>query len=80
MKIYRRNGRGNISGEKVREARESAGLSQEQLAAKLQLDELNIPQKSISRIETGDRIITDFELIALAKALDVTVYYLLGLQ
>ena len=33
---------------------------------------------AISRIETGDRIVADYELEYLADALGVTIYYLLG--
>ena len=68
----------NISGERVREARERAGLSQERLAYKIQIAGLDITQKAISRIETGDRIVADYELEYLADALGVTIYYLLG--
>lgn len=57
--------------------REKAGLSQEQLAAKLQLAGLNLNQKAISRIETGERIVADYELITLAEVLDATVNELL---
>lgn len=77
MKIYKPSGRCNASGEQVRSCREAAGLSQEQLAAKLQLAGLNLGQKAISRIETGERIVADFELEYLADALGVTVNYLL---
>lgn len=80
LKIYRPDGRCNVSGLKVKAAREAAGLSQEQLAAKLQLGGLNITQKAVSRIETGDRIVADYELGHLARALDVTVYHLIGLE
>ena len=78
MKIYTPSGRCNASGEQVRSCREAAGLSQEQLAAKLQLAGLNLGQKAISRIETGERIVADFELEYLADALGVTIYHLLG--
>lgn len=78
MKIYRPDGRCNVSGDKVREIREQAGVSQEQLAARLQLLGLSITQKAISRIETGDRVVADYELEFLAKSLDVTIYHLLG--
>ena len=61
-------------------ARERAELSQEGLAAKIQLEGLNITQKVISRIETGDRVVADYELAYLADALDVTIYYLLGIN
>lgn len=80
MKIYKPDGRCNTSGCNVRIAREKAGISQEQLAAKIQLKGLNINQKAISRIETGDRVVADYELEFLADALDVTIYYLLGID
>ena len=78
VKIYRPNGSCNISGIRVREARETIGISQERLAARIQLAGLSITQKAISRIETGDRIVADYELPYLASALGVTVYYLLN--
>ena len=60
--------------------REEAGLSQEQLAAKLQLAGLNLTQKAISRIETGDRVVPDFELIYLSQALNTSINALLNLD
>lgn len=79
MKIYKFNGKCNISGEKVRLERERLKLSQEELAAKLQLLGLDVTQKAVSRIETGNRVVADYELIALSKALEVTVDYLLNI-
>lgn len=80
MKIHRPNGKCNISGRKIKAAREQANLSQEQLAVRLQLAGLNITQKVISRIETGGRVVADYELEFLAEALGVTVYYLIGME
>lgn len=80
MKIYKPNGRCNIAGIKVKAARVDAGLSQEQLAAILQLDGLGITQKAISRIETGDRIVADYELAYLARALHLSISDLLGVE
>lgn len=77
MKIYRPDGRCNVSGEVAKKLRERAGLSQEQLAARIQLAGLSITQKAISRIETGDRVVADYELGYLADALGVSVDYLL---
>ncbi len=79
MKIYKFNGKCNVSGERIRQEREKSKMSQEKLAAKLQLLGLDVTQKAVSRIETGDRVVADYELIALAKALDVTIEYLLNL-
>ena len=79
MKLYKyENGKCNISGSKIRSLRESADLSQEQLAARLQLAGLNLNQKAISRIETGERVVPDFELLYFSKVLGVTVQELLG--
>ena len=58
----------------MRQTRERENLSQEQLAAKLQLAGLNITQKAVSRMETGKRVIADYELPYLADVLDVTIY------
>ena len=78
MKIYKYQGRCNASGENVRRIREGKKLSQEQLAAWLQLEGLYINQKAIIRIETGDRVVADYELLYLAKVLRVRVEDLLG--
>lgn len=80
MKIYKPDWRCNVSGERVKAARERAGISQEQLAAKIQLAGLSITQKAVSRIETGDRVVADYELQYLADALGTSVLYLLGME
>ena len=78
MKLYKyKDGKCNVSGNKIRLLREEARLSQEQLAAKIQLAGLNLNQKAISRIETGDRVIPDFELLYFSSVLKVPVNELL---
>lgn len=79
MKLQKPEGRANSAGVRLRQRREALGLSQEQLAARAQLEGLNITQKTVSRIETGDRVVPDYELPVLARALGVTVDWLLGL-
>lgn len=69
----------NCCGEKVRLAREQAGLSQEQLAAKVQLQGHALTQKAISRIEAGSRVVPDYEIPLLANALQVDPLWLLGI-
>lgn len=81
MKIYKRkDGRCNASGPQIKSLREAAGLSQEQLAAKVQLAGLNLNQKAISRIETGDRVVPDYELIFFSEALGVPIERLLSAE
>lgn len=77
MKIYNYKGRYNISGENVKHLREARKLSQEQLATLMQLKDVQMSQKAISRLESGVRIITDYELMILAKVLNVDVESLL---
>ena len=68
----------NICGHNVRLLREQKKISQEQLAAKLQTEGLGVNQNSISRIETGKRLVADYELKALAKVLNVDIETLLS--
>ena len=80
MKIYDFNGSKNICGKRIKEARKSLKLSQEMLAAKLQVEGINIERDSISRIEIGTRFVADYELLVLCKILSVTPEYLLGIN
>lgn len=66
------NEKHNICGERLRKIRKRRGLSQEDLAAKLQLRGLDLTQKAISRIETGSRLVTDYELKYLAEVLKIS--------
>ncbi|MCD8098287.1 MAG: helix-turn-helix domain-containing protein [Lachnospiraceae bacterium] len=78
MKIYRyANGNCNASGAQIRDLREKAGWSQEQLAARTQLAGLNLNQKAISRIETGERVVPDYELLYFSEIFQVSVEALL---
>lgn len=80
MKIYDFDGRKNISGERIREARIKARLSQGTLAARVQLEGIVIERDSISRIEIGTRFIPDYEIPAFAHALGVSALWLLGIE
>jgi transcriptional regulator with XRE-family HTH domain len=75
--------RANIVGDRVREARLKAKppITQEELAARLQVQGFAyIDQAKISRIESRIRPVNDYEVIALAKALGVSINWLLGQQ
>lgn len=77
MRLYTLDGKCNISGERVREIRMKRGLTQEALATKLQLAGLQMGQMAVSRIETGKRLVPDFELPIIAEVLEVTTDWLL---
>ena len=78
MKIYDYDGKKNISGDRVREARRQKQWSQTALALKLQLKGVTIERDSISRIENGTRFIADYEIRVLSETLNVSVLWLLG--
>lgn len=79
MRLLTLDGKCNCSGERIRESREAAKLSQEQLAARIQLRGHALTQKAISRIEAGQRIVPDFEIPLFAVALGVDPLWLLGI-
>ena len=80
MKIYDFNGKKNISGRRIRHARRRLSLSQADLAARLQVEGVQIERDSISRIEIGTRFVPDYELLFFAKVLGVSAEWLLGLR
>ena len=70
----------NIIGDRVKESRtdRKVPMTQDQLSGKLALLGVSIDRAGISKIETGQRCVLDYEVKALAKALGVTVDWLLG--
>ncbi len=71
---------GNICGDRIRIARalHKPPLTQEQLAIEIQLNGLEMTQLMISRIEKNQRHVIDAELLALSKALGVSMDWLCG--
>lgn len=72
---------GNICGDRVRlgRAMHKPPLSQKALAMKLQFLGLdNITESMLSRIEKGERHVIDLELKLIAKALNVSIDWLVG--
>lgn len=72
MKITKYNNYKNISGNKLKELRKKAKLSQQDLAEKLQLEGIDLTSKEISKIETNKRLVQDFELFAFARIFKVS--------
>nr|WP_326184920.1 helix-turn-helix transcriptional regulator [uncultured Oscillibacter sp.] len=78
LKVYDLlEGRRNVSGERVRQMRTKKRLTQADLAAKVQTTGVILEQDAISRIESGGRMVQDYELRALAAVLGVTSDWLL---
>ncbi len=77
MKIYDYNGRKNLCGERIHEARCRLRLTQSELAARLQCEGITLERDCISRIEIGTRFVADYELMILSHVLDVKIEWLL---
>lgn len=73
------NGRNNIAGIRIKYYREHRPekTSQNKLAKLMQLSGIDLDKNAIQRIEVGQRFVTDIELKAFAKVLEVTYSELL---
>lgn len=78
MRRFQFEGKNNVSGDRIRELRLRARLSQAALAAKMQTEGAIIEQDSVSRIETGSRLVTDYELLVLTRIFNTTADWLIG--
>jgi transcriptional regulator with XRE-family HTH domain len=70
----------NVIGHRVREARLALkpAVSQEDLCGRLARARIRMNQASVSKLESGQRYIMDYEIAALAKALKVSASWLFG--
>jgi transcriptional regulator with XRE-family HTH domain len=63
----------NVVSAEIRRERLAQGISQDELAARLQRYGWDVGRTTITKIELGERCVTDFELVALADVLQITV-------
>ena len=78
MKIYDYGGQKNISGDRIHQARTAKRISQADLSSRMQVKGVLIEREAISKIETGDRFVTDYELMVFSDVLGVTMDWLTG--
>ena len=67
-------GKNNICGENVYNLRKNfvPKMSQRMLAERLQLLGIDVDKNAIQRIESGQRFVTDIEIIALSKVFNIS--------
>lgn len=63
----------NMIGGNVKKYRRLRKMSQQKLSDKLELLGVYVCRGSVSRIEDYSRTVTDIELFAIVKALDITM-------
>ncbi|MBQ7800010.1 MAG: helix-turn-helix transcriptional regulator [Oscillospiraceae bacterium] len=61
----------NVVGDTIKEYRHKRKMSQQALSNKLELLGVYVCRGSVSRIEDKTRTVTDIELYAIAKVLDI---------
>jgi DNA-binding XRE family transcriptional regulator len=67
----------NIVGPMVKRIRQRRGWTQSILTAKCAISGWDINEHTIAKIEAGIRCVKDWELLRLAKALDIKVHDLI---
>lgn len=77
MKIYWNGKSKNIIGSKIKTLRKSVGLTQKELAEKLQLEGHEFSDLTILRIEQGTRFVPDYEVVILAEFFKISADELL---
>ena len=80
MKKTRKSLGRNILGGRIRKARLDCKppVSQEDLAGRLASQGILLDRSAVSRIESQDRYLMDYEIAAIARALKVSVASLFG--
>lgn len=70
----------NIVGGRVAALRRSRGIKQKDFLSRLQTLGMDISATSLSRLEGQHRLVQDYELVILARALNISVEELLGTE
>lgn len=72
------DGLNNFCGKRIARKRKEINISQRELADRLQLIGLDVDKNAIQRIECGKRFVTDIEIRAFSKILDLSYEDLLS--
>ncbi len=82
FKTKTEDGKNNICGQKVYELRKNSKpkMSQRMLAERLQLEGMDVDKNAVQRIESGQRFVTDIEILILCKIFNVSCDELLSKQ
>ena len=68
----------NICGAKVEQRRKAIGMKQKDLLTQLQIKGIDLNASGLSKLEGQLRSVNDYELVAIADTLGVTINWLLG--
>ncbi|MBR1811474.1 MAG: XRE family transcriptional regulator [Clostridia bacterium] len=68
----------NICGAKIEQRRKAIGMKQKDLLTQLQIKGIDLNASGLSKLEGQLRSVNDYELVAIAETLGVSVNWLLG--
>ena len=68
-----KTGRNNVIGLTIARCRKELHISQRELADRLNTIGLAIDKNAVQRLESGQRFVTDLEMLYLAQVFDVTL-------
>lgn len=68
----------NIVGAKVEQRRKAIGMKQKDLLTQLQVKGIDLNASGLSKLEGQLRSVMDFELVAIAETLGVSINWLVG--
>lgn len=80
MKLVLDSENRNTIGYQIKSARLNCKMTQKELSIKLETLAVYIDRASISKLEQKKRIVTDIEILALSKVLNVSIPWLFGLE
>lgn len=80
MKLNGWNGKRNVCGPMIRAERRKQGVTQTELCEQLRAYGVNLNQKVLSNIELQKRHVTDYEVAALIRVLQVEPLEFLSLN
>ena len=71
FKIKAPDGTNNLCGKRLSEIRKNKGISQRELAKRMQLKGYDVDHYFIRRVENGERFVTDIDLKIFCETLDI---------
>lgn len=72
-----KDGKNNMCGSNIAIYRKEMGISQRELADRMQLSGIDMDKNAVQRIEAGKRFVTDIEISVFSKVLNKTIDELL---
>ena len=73
-----KSGKNNLCGTQIASLRKKLKISQRELADRLQVAGLDVDKNAVQRMESGQRFITDIELVYISRVLNVNFTDLLS--